>query len=148
MPKKSKGGKKRKRSRSSKAKCARSCGGRKINVKMIKRHMPYLLTILKNIKNKKQKDGLIDNITTSQLNTVKHLVQCFLNHKIHVAPDKLKKLKRDRRFLYVLAKNYPAVFKKKVLKQKGGILGPLLGALGPALIQPAIGVVGKVLGLK
>lgn len=127
-------------------------GGKKLNMKLIEKEMHYFLSLFKYIKNKKQREALIDNITNGQLKTAKHLVKCFLNHKINVKPEEMEKLKRAKRWLYGLSDNrVDDKVKKKILKQKGGVLlGPLIGALAPALIEPVIkpvmGIVGKVLG--
>ena len=127
-------------------------GGRNIDMDRIKKHLPYFVALLKYVKNKKQKNALIDEMTNSQLKTVKHMVQCFLNHKIQVPEKDLKSMKRDKSYLYGLVRNDVApylkkkIIKKKIVKQKGGFLGALIGAIAPAVIGPVVKGLGKIFG--
>ena len=141
-----------KSSKRSSSSCASRCSSKyKINVKRIKKHMPFFATILQNITNKKQRDALIDKITSDQMNTIKHVVNCFLRHQIKLPPEEFKKMKRQRKLLYALTDNaFKAKTRKRILRQKGGfILGPLLASLAPSLVEPIIkpvvGAVGQLL---
>ena len=114
------------------------------NVKLLEAELPYLVTLSKIIKNRNQKNAMIDNITPRQLATVKHLVKCFLDHKIKLPSSEMIKLKRDKRYLYGIASNrINSDLKKKILKQKGGFLGSIIGAVIPTVV----GAVGKIFGL-
>ena len=119
--------------------------GKCITKKTLYKHFPYLHAIFKSIKNKEQRNALIDKITSGQMACIKQVIQTFLQGKVQLSEQDLKKIKRDKKFLYsVISNKTPLNTKKKVLKMKGaGLFLPLLSQLAPALLAP---VTEKIIG--
>ena len=86
-----------------------------------------LSLIGKNNKNTKQRKKIIDNLTKRQANMIKKITSNFLRKTFSIPDLELKKLQKDRKYIYQLANNNVSLQKKKkILKQKGGILPALL----------------------
>jgi hypothetical protein len=60
-------------------------------------------------------------------------IRNVLNTNLKIKPAHLKKLKRHKQTLRVLALKKPSLLKRKRLLQTGGLIGALLPALIPAL---------------
>jgi len=120
--------------------------GKCISPKTLQKNFHYLYAIVKGLRNKQQRDALVDLMTKSQLACIKQMITSFLKGKIQLDAGSMKKLKRDRKYLYSLVRpETPIKTKKKVIKMKGGIFfAPLLGALAPALIGPVAKGIGTV----
>lgn len=110
------------------------------NFSQLRKHVPTLNLALSRTAggDKKQRHAVIDTMNNGQMKAVGTLVKSFLNNKIPVNDKALKKLKKDRKYLYgLINKKSTNSNKKKILKQKGGaIIAPILGALLPALVGP------------
>ncbi len=115
-----------------------SRGGKCIDKDTLDKHFHYFYALWKGLKQKQQRDALIDVITPGQMACIKKVINTFLQGKVDLPEEELKKLKRDKKFLYsVVSPKTTDVIKKKVLKMKGGaIMLPLLGALLPGLLEP------------
>ena len=102
---------------------------------------------MQSIKDKGQKDALINKITKKQLGSVRTIVNKFLSGKINVKPRDMKKLEKEKNLLYGLARpEIPVDKKKEILKQKGGfLLAPLLASLAGPLVKPVVGGLVKAL---
>lgn len=112
--------------------------GKCISKETLDKNFNYLYAICKGLRNKQQKDALIDKISTNQMACIKQMINSFLQGRVKLSPEDFKKLSRDRKYLYsLISSQTPMSTKKKVLKMKGGMfMLPLLGALAPALIEP------------
>ena len=101
----------------------RSRGG----AKSLKDNFPLFMVLDKTNKNVKQRNKLINSLSEHQMKGVEHLANNFLQKKYNTKGINLNKLKKDRKFIYNLAKAGTSLAtKKKILKQKGGILHMLL----------------------
>jgi len=109
--------------------------------KGLEKQIPVFHMISKANRNEPQRNAFIDNMNSSQMKGVQNLMGCFLNKKIELAPHTVKRLKRDSKYFYSLAdKNVPNDLKKKILKQKGGIIfAPLIAKLAPTLLSAVAG---------
>ena len=99
----------------------------------LKENFPlYMILDSKVNKNKNQRKRLINSLNNKQMKGIEYLTNSFLQNKYKVDGIKLGQLKKDKKFIYNLAnKKVPLNAKKKILMQKGGMLGNLLSlALG------------------
>ncbi len=112
--------------------------GKCASKKKVLENVNYLHALLKGLTNKAQKDALVDNITNGQMTCIKQMINSFLQGKIQLGEKDLKKLKRDKKYLYsIISPKTNDTIKKKVIKMKGGgLLLPLLGAIAPGIIEP------------
>jgi len=96
--------------------------------KSLKENFPlYMILDGKVNKNKKQRKKLINSLNGKQMKGIEYLTNSFLQNKYKVDGIKLSKLRKDKKFIYNLANGrFPLTSKKKILVQKGGILGSLL----------------------
>lgn len=114
------------------------------NFSLLKKHYPTLQFIGdKYGTSKKQRNQFINNLNKGDLNAVRCMLDNFLHERIPVTEDDLKKLKRDKKNMYLLLeKSVSAQKKKNILKQRGGaIFAPLLAGLLPSVLP----IVRKVL---
>jgi len=99
----------------------------------LKENFPlYIVLDSKVNKNNKQRKKLINSLGNKEMKGIEYLTNSFLQNKYKVDGIKLSKLRKDKKFIYNLANGrIPLNSKKKILVQKGGMLGSLLSlALG------------------
>ncbi len=102
-----------------------------------------LLTMMsRKNKNTKQRNHIIEDLDTRQLNLLKRLARDFLKRKYTVTNQQLSKLSPHQELIYILA-DKPKIKradKVKYFKQKGGILPALL----PIIASVAAPLVGQI----
>ena len=108
-----------------------------------KKHMAFL-SMLAQKGLGKQKDALIDTMTKSQLQAYKSTMRDLVRKKFSVPPKVMKKLQRDKKYIYALLDHKtPESTQRAIMKHKGGFLGslimPLVGSILPSLMEPVIG---------
>ena len=120
------------------------------NLYLIEKHKP-LYEMISQVKGgaltPRQRSMLIDSLNKKQINGIKILMNNFLKENYKIPPLKLKQLAKDRQFIYKLSapeKTFPSDKKRKLLKQKGGILGAILPLAARALPM-ALGALSSVL---
>lgn len=88
-------------------------------------------------KNKKQKEAVIDLMDKKQISGVKKLADQFLKAKYSVPELQLKKLKKDRDYIYKIAEaSTPWKVKKKIISQRGGFISALIPLAANAILGP------------
>lgn len=120
---------------------------KKLKVPGYAKHL-HLLNLMgsKNI-NTRQRKALINTMNKSQMQATKGMVNDFLNQRYPVPPKIIKRLKRDKQFIYDLV-DRKTLFErqKKILRQRGGFLGILAGLAAtilPSLLNPIIKAITK-----
>ena len=92
------------------------------------------LSLLTKCKDNKQRSQLIDYANKDELKALSEIMLNVLSGNIKLTPKILKKLKRDRAKIRTLvAKGTSDTRKKKILKQKGGILPIILPLVSSVL---------------
>lgn len=120
-------------------------GGGGGNNKLFKKNL-YLYGLIGQNSNKAQRRALIDSMNQSQMRGVQHLISDFLKKKYEVPTKILKKLRRDRRYIYDLLNNdLPIENHKEILKQRGGFISSLIPLAG-ALASPMLDLLFKAVG--
>lgn len=117
-------------------------GSSRVNLNFIRKHIPFLAMISNKNANKVQRENLINNMNKGQMNAVRTMMKNFLNSKYPINDTILKKLAKDKDFIYHLASSGQFENKKKILNQKGGLLGALV-PLASSLIAPVLGQIFK-----
>lgn len=109
------------------------------NFSLMQKHFPTLSYIGTAKVPSKQKKALINTLSKEQINTVGHMINNFLEKRIPVNEQAMKRLNKDKKYLYgLVSKKVPVKTKKKILQQKGGfLLGPILAGLLPAVVPMA-----------
>ena len=92
---------------------------------------------------------LIDCLSKNQVNDVQKIVRNFLRGRYIVPKLQLKRLAADKKYIYQLANSKtPVNAKKRILKQKGGIIQALLPLAGKAIGKAVLGsAIGKLFGM-
>lgn len=109
------------------------------NFSLLQKHFPTLSYIGAAKIPNKQKKALINTLSTEQIKTIGHMINNFLDRRIPVTEEAMKRLNKDKKYLYgLVSKKVPVKTKKKILTQKGGgILGPILAGLIPSVVPLA-----------
>ena len=107
--------------------------GQKRGEKLIKRGgitVPDLLLtkmISNDNRNRSQRDAMIDTMNKSQVRRMGKLVDFFLNSRTKLPAKTIKLLSKNQEFVKAITENkVPVSTKKRIFKQKGGILPMLL----------------------
>lgn len=90
-------------------------------------------------KNARQRAAIIDTLSPVQMKSVGRAVGAFLNSEYKLPKARIKQLIRDKQFVEAIMRGKgPLETRKKILKQKGGILPALLPlavkTLGPMVL--------------
>lgn len=120
----------------------KTAGGKKKKIKrrygseLVKRNVALWQLISPTNKNRQQRETLIQSLNKGQLDDISRMLRAFMNGKFKVTDGVIKKLKKDKQFLYCLADcKTPIEERKDIVRQKGGFLPFLL----PLLIKGAVG---------
>ena len=98
------------------------------------------LSLLNEQKSPKKRKTLIDFANKNQINAISECVYNVLNNNIKLKEKEIKKLKRHKIPLRLLAdKKTSHLGKKKILKQRGG-------SFFAAILPTAVGILKKILG--
>ena len=100
-------------------------------------------------RNRAQRDAMIDTMNKSQVRRMGKLVDFFLNSRTKLPAKTIKLLSKNQEFVKAITENkVPVSTKKRVFKQKGGILPMLLPfaakAAAPLAGSLLSGIVGKL----
>jgi len=85
----------------------------------------HLINMIANNRNKKQKEAMIETMNQKQMNGIKRYLKEFLEGRVEIPKNLLKKLAKDKQFIYDLLKDLPLKEKKTLLIQKGGSIQSL-----------------------
>ena len=96
--------------------------------------------------NRKSREAIIDSMSNKQMNDLGKVMARALARPGRAIPkSRIKQLIKDRKFITAIIKGQgPLSLRKKILKQRGGFLGSLIGALAAPLIEPVIGTIGTI----
>ena len=105
--------------------------------------------ISNNNRNQAQRDAMIDTTNKSQVQRMGKLVDFFLNSCTKLPAKTIKLLSKNQEFVKAITKNKVLVStKKRIFKQKGGILHMLLPSAAKATAPLAgsllSGIAGKL----
>ena len=100
-------------------------------------------------RNRVQRDAMIDTMNKSQVRRMGKLVDFFLNSCTKLPAKTIKLLSKNQEFVKAITENkIPISMKKRIFKQKGGILPMLLPfaakATAPLAGSLLSGIVGKL----
>ena len=100
-------------------------------------------------RNQAQRDAMIDTMNKSQVQRMEKLVDFFLNSCTKLPAKTIKLLSKNQEFVKAITQNkVPVSMKKRIFKQKGGILPMLLPfaakAAAPLAESLLSGIVGKL----
>ena len=100
-------------------------------------------------RNRAQRDAMIDTMNKSQVRRMGKLVDFFLNSCTKLPAKTIKLLSKNQEFVKAITENkVPVSMKKRIFKQKGGILPMLLPfaakAAAPLAGSLLSGIVGKL----
>ena len=100
-------------------------------------------------RNRLQRDAMIDTMNKSQVQRMGKLVDFFLNSRTKLPAKTIKLLSKNQEFLKAITENkVPVSMKKRIFKQKGGILPMLLPfaakAAAPLAGSLLSGILGKI----
>jgi len=86
----------------------------------------HLINMIMNNPNKQQQTAMINTMNKSQIKGLQKYLAQFLEGRIQLPPSTLKKLKKDKEFIYQLLNDkIPIKRKKEILIQKGGSIKSL-----------------------
>ena len=86
-------------------------------------------------RNRSQRDAMIDTMNKSQVRRMGKLVDFFLNSRTKLPAKTIKLLSKNQEFVKAITENkVPVSMKKRIFKQKGGILPMLL----PLQLKPQL----------
>ena len=96
-----------------------------------------------------QRDAMIDTMNKSQVRRMGKLVEFFLNSRTKLPAKTIKLLSKNQEFVKAITENkVPISTKKRIFKQKGGILPMLLPfaakAAAPLAGSLLSGIAGKL----
>ena len=90
--------------------------------------------------NKKQRYGVIDSMNKQQLGGIKTIIRDFLTERYIVPKTELKKLAKNKKYIYqLLDPKTSTENQKNILKQRGGFLSaliPLAASILPSIVSP------------
>ena len=93
--------------------------------------------ISKENRNRAQRDAIIDTMNTGQMNGISHMVKAFLKTPYKLNPKQINMLMKNQEFVKGLTNGHiPVKIRKKIIKQRGGILG--LIPLAAKVIAPTL----------
>ena len=96
-------------------------------------------------RNRAQRDAMIDTMNKSQVRRMGKLVDFFLNSRTKLPAKTIKLLSKNQEFVKAMTENkVPISTKKRIFKQKGGILPMLLPFAAPLAGSLLSGIVGKL----
>ena len=100
-------------------------------------------------RNRSQRDAMIDTMNKSQVRRMGKLVDFFLNSHTKLPAKTIKLLSKNQEFVKAVTENkVPVSSKKRIFKQKGGILPMLLPfaakATAPLAGSLLFGILGKI----
>ena len=100
-------------------------------------------------RNQVQRDAMIDTMNKSQVRRMEKLVDFFLNSHTKLPAKTIKLLSKNKEFVKAITENkVPISMKKRIFKQKGGILPMLLPfaakATAPLAGSLLSGIAGKL----
>ena len=100
-------------------------------------------------RNRSQRDAMIDTMNKSQVRRMGKLVDFFLNSHTKLPAKTIKLLSKNQEFVKVITENkVPVSTKRRIFKQKGGILPMLLPfaakAAAPLAGSLLSGILGKI----
>ena len=100
-------------------------------------------------RNRSQRDAMIDTMNKSQVRRMGKLVDFFLNSRTKLPAKTIKLLSKNQEFVKPITENkVPVSTKKRIFKQKGGILPMLLPfaakAAAPLAGSLLSGILGKI----
>ena len=96
-------------------------------------------------RSRKQKDALIDSLSNSQVNAIGKLFHKFLKSKTHLPKSRIKQLIRDQKLVEAIINGQGKLeTRKRILKQRGGILPALLPIAAKIGLPLATGLLGKI----
>ena len=100
-------------------------------------------------RNRAQRDAMIDTMNKSQVQQMGKLVDFFLNSHTKLPTKTIKLLSKNQEFVKAITENkVPVSTKKRIFKQKGGILPMLLPfaakATAPLAGSLLFGIAGKL----
>ena len=100
-------------------------------------------------RNRAQRDAMIDTMNKSQVQQMGKLVDFFLNSHTRLPANTIKLLSKNQEFVKAITENkVPVSMKKRIFKQKGGILPMLLPfaakATAPLAGSLLSGIAGKL----
>ena len=100
-------------------------------------------------RNQSQRDAMIDTMNKSQVRRMGKLVDFFLNSRTKLPAKTIKLLLKNQEFVKAIPENkVPVSTKKRIFKQKGGILPMLLPfaakAAAPLAGSLLSGILGKI----
>ena len=80
--------------------------------------------ISKENRNRAQRDAIIDTMNTGQMNGISCMVKAFLKMPYKLNPKQINMLMKNQEFVRGLTNGHiPVKIRKKIIKQRGGILG-------------------------
>ena len=93
--------------------------------------------ISKENRNRAQRDAIIDMMNTGQMNGISRMVKAFLMTPYKLNPKQINMLMKNQEFVKGLTNGHiPVKIRKKIIKQRGGILG--LISLAAKVIAPTL----------
>ena len=93
--------------------------------------------ISKENRNRAQRDAIIDMMNTGQMNGISHMVKAFLKMPYKLNPKQINMLMKNQEFVKGITNSHiPVKIRKKIIKQRGGILG--LIPLAAKVIAPTL----------
>ena len=93
--------------------------------------------ISKENRNRAQRDAIIDMMYTGQKNGISCMVKAFLKMPYKLNPKQINMLMKNQEFIKGLTNGHiPVKIRKKIIKQRGGILG--LIPLAAKVIAPTL----------
>ena len=92
-------------------------------------------------KNKLQREAIIDTMNESQMKRMSKMVKLFLESRTELPPKTINMLSANQEFVKAIVKNkVPIAMKKKIFKQKEGIL-PMLLPFAAKVALPLAGLI-------
>ena len=93
--------------------------------------------ISKENRNRAQRDAIIDMMNTGQMNGISHIIKAFLKMPYKLNCKQINMLMKNQEFVKGLTNGHiPVKIRKKIIKQRGGILG--LIPLAAKVIAPTL----------
>ena len=105
--------------------------------------------ISKKNRNRAQRDAIIDTMNTGQMDDISHIVKAFLKTPYKLNRKQINMLMKNQEFAKGLTNGHiPVKIRKKIIKQRGGILG--LIPLAAKVIAPTLlgSIADKLFRLK
>jgi hypothetical protein len=75
---------------------------------------------------RQQKDAIIDIMTSHDFDNISTIIEHILGKQIKLPKQELKRMKKNKSYLYALLKGskIKCSTKKEILKKKGGVIAP------------------------